>query len=209
MFINLLLMQFYPGHTYHVYNQGNNRQQLFFDSENYLYFLEKIRKGFLPYCDILAWCLMPNHFHILITINRDYVCENVIQNTEKIINPLNRQIGIIQSSYTKGINKRYGRSGSLFRQKSKAKNLTEQDIDKIDTAVNCFFYIHQNPLKAGLVEKLEDWEFSSFKDYIGMRNGDLCNKDLASNLFQLPNDKSEFYKVSYQTIPDEVIKRCY
>ena len=200
-------MQFHPGYTYHVYNQGNNRQQPFFELENYVYFLEKIRKGFLPHCDILAWCLMPNHFHFLITIHENYVHEDAIQNKEKIVNPLNRQIGIIQSSYTKAINNRYGRSGSLFRQNTKAKSLTEQDRDKIDTGVNCFFYIHQNPLKAGLVKKLEDWEFSSFKDYAGMRNGDLCNKDLAKDLFKLPNEPSKFYNLSYQTIPEEVVKR--
>ena len=202
-------MQFYPGHTYHIYNQGNNRQQIFFEPENYLYFLGKIRKGFLPYCDILAWCLMPNHFHFLVKIHEEYVHENAIQNKEKVVNPLNRQIGIIQSSYTKGINNRFSRSGSLFRQKTKAKNLTEQDRDKMDTAVNCFFYIHQNPVKAGLVEKMEDWTFSSFKDYAGMRKGDLCNKKLANDLFKLPVETNKFYEISYQTIPDEVKKRLY
>ncbi len=202
-------MKFYPGHTYHVYNQGNNRQQLFFEPENYLYFLRKIRKGFLPYCDILAWCLMPNHFHFLITIHDDYVHNNAINNKEKLVNPLNRKIGIIQSSYTKAINNRFGRSGSLFRQNTKAKNLSEQKRDTIDTAVNCFFYIHQNPLKAGLVQKIEDWEYSSFKDYAGFRNGGLCNMDLAKDLLKIPQEKKYFYKVSYESIPDNVIRRFY
>lgn len=202
-------MHFHTGHTYHVYNQGNNRQQIFFEPENYVYFLKKIRKGFLPYSDILAWCLMPNHFHFLITIHDDYVHENASNNKEKVVNPLNRQIAIIQSSYAKAINNRSGRSGSLFRQKTKAKNLSEQNRDKIDTAVNCFFYIHQNPLKAGLVEKLEDWKFSSFIDYAGLRKGNLCNKELANKLFNLPRDMNEFYKISYQTIPDHVINKLY
>ena len=202
-------MKFYPGHTYHVYNQGNNRQQLFFERENYFYFLEKIRNGLVPFCDILAWCLMPNHFHLLITIHEDYVHEKAIQNKEKVVNPLNRQIGIIQSSYSKGINKRYNRSGSLFRQNTKAKSLTEQNRNKMDTAVNCFFYIHQNPLKARLVEKMEDWEFSSFRDYVGLRNGDLCKKDLAKDLFNLPSNSDEFYDLSYQTISDQVVSKLY
>ncbi|MDZ7807405.1 MAG: transposase [Gracilimonas sp.] len=202
-------MQFHPGHTYHLYNQGNNRQKLFFEQDNYRYFLEKVRKELLSYCDILAWCLMPNHFHFLITIHEDYVHEHAVQNKEKIVNPLNRKIGTLQSSYTKAINNQYGRSGSLFRQKTKAKDLLDQKRGKMDTAVNCFFYIHQNPLKAGLVTKMEDWAFSSFKDYTGLRNGDLCNIDLAKDLFKLPDEPGEFYKLSYQTIPDEVVSRLY
>lgn len=202
-------MQFLPGYTYHVYNQGNNRQQLFFERENYLYFLEKVRQGLLPYCDILAWCLMPNHYHLLIIVREDYEHENAIQNKEKIVNPLNRKIGIIQSSYTKAINKRYDRSGSLFRQKTKSKSLTDQNRNKMDTAVNCFFYIHQNPLKAGIADKMEDWEFSSFKDYAGMRTGDLCNKELAKELFKIPLKPDEFYKLSYQTISDQVVRKFY
>lgn len=202
-------MQFHPGHTYHVYNQGNNRQKLFFEQDNYRYFLEKIRKELLPYCDILAWCLMPNHFHLLITVHEDYIHEHSTQNKGKFVNPLNRKIGTIQSSYTKAINNRYGRSGSLFRQKTKAKDLSVQEHQKMDTAVNCFFYIHQNPLKAGLVTKMENWSFSSFKDYAGLRNGDLCNKELARDIFKLPHNPSDFYQLSYQTIPDEVVYRMY
>ncbi|MFD2531362.1 transposase [Gracilimonas halophila] len=202
-------MQFYPGHTYHLYNQGNNRQQLFFESENYLYFLKKVRKGLLPYCNIIAWCLMPNHFHFLIQVHEDYTHQNAINNKEKIVNPLNRKIGSIQSSYTKAINNRYNRTGSLFRQRTKAKILSDKSKSRVDTAVNCFFYIHQNPLKAGLVESLEGWEFSSFKDYAGIRNGDLCNIDLGKDLFNLPNNARDFYELSYRTIPDQVIKKFY
>ncbi|HZJ73208.1 MAG TPA: hypothetical protein VFC87_00260 [Perlabentimonas sp.] len=62
-------MIFEKGHLYHIYNQGNNRQRIFFSRENYLFFLEKIRKHVLPYADVLAWCLMPNHFHIMVYVN--------------------------------------------------------------------------------------------------------------------------------------------
>lgn len=156
-------MQFHPGHTYHLYNQGNNRQQLFFESENYLYFLKKVRKDLLPYCNIIAWCLMPNHFHFLIQVHEDYTHQNAINNKEKIVNPLNRKIGSIQSSYTKAINNRYNRTGSLFRQRTKAKILSDQSKSRVDTAVNCFFYIHQNPLKAGLVRALRVGSFLHLK----------------------------------------------
>lgn len=52
-------MQFEDGHIYHIYNQGNNRQKIFFDRENYLFFLRKVKTYILPYADIFAWCLYP------------------------------------------------------------------------------------------------------------------------------------------------------
>ena len=48
----------------------------------------------------------------------------------------------------------------------------------------CFHYIHQNPMKANLVKKMEDWDYSSFKDYCGLRNGTLSNKELAIQLLR-------------------------
>jgi len=77
---------------------------------------------------------------------------------------LSLAIGILLSSYSQAVNKQNGTSGSLFQQKTKAKYL-----DHIDLARTVFHYIHQNPAQARLVQQMEDWEFSSFKDYAGLR----------------------------------------
>jgi putative transposase len=61
-------MHFEKESLYHIYNQGNNRQKIFFSQENYLFFLRKIKIHVLPYADILAWCLMPNHFHLMVWV---------------------------------------------------------------------------------------------------------------------------------------------
>lgn len=61
-------MQFHPNAIYHIYNQGNNRQQIFFKPENYLFFLKKMREYLLPHGDLLCYCLMPNHFHWLMYV---------------------------------------------------------------------------------------------------------------------------------------------
>ena len=63
-------MNFAEGNIYHVYNRGNNSQTLFFNHENYMFFLEKIRTHIFPHADILAWCLMPNHFHLMIAVKQ-------------------------------------------------------------------------------------------------------------------------------------------
>jgi putative transposase len=68
--LNERKMDFIENNIYHVYNQGNNQQRIFFNYDNQILFLDKIRKHILPYADVLAWCLMPNHFHIMIYVNR-------------------------------------------------------------------------------------------------------------------------------------------
>ena len=62
-------MQFEKDHLYHIYNQGNNRRKVFYNRENYLFFLTKMKRYILPYANILAWCLMPNHFHLMVLVN--------------------------------------------------------------------------------------------------------------------------------------------
>lgn len=202
-------MDFYPGHTYHIYNQGNNREPLFFEEKNYDFFVKKMRKRLLPHCDILAWCLMPNHFHWMVKIHDDYIREDPLQGKLRIVNPLNRTVGTLQSSYTRGINNLYGRSGSLFRSRSKAKILSKKETIRENYALTCFFYIHQNPLRAGLVKKMEEWPYSSFSDYCGLRKGNLCNIKLAKELLDLPDSQEKFYELSYQTIPEHIIQKLY
>lgn len=202
-------MQFYSGHTYHVYNQGNNKESIFFERDNYLYFLAKMKDHLTPHADILAWCLMPNHFHWLIRVHEEYPNKPVLHNKEKKVNPLNRAIGTLQSSYTQAINKKYKRTGSLFRTRTKAKSLSEDDKGTDNYGINCFLYIHQNPLRAGLVKQLGEWEFSSYRDYVGIRAGILCNIKLARDLFDLPKNPETFKTISQQTIPDQFIQKLY
>lgn len=61
-------MHFEPNTIYHIYNQGNNRQRIFFKHENYLFFLKKAREYVSPYADFLCYCLMPNHFDWLVYV---------------------------------------------------------------------------------------------------------------------------------------------
>lgn len=112
---------------------------------------------------------------------------------------------LILSAYAKDFNEKYAQSGSLFRQKTKGKCLTDDNTDGY--AFICFNYIHQNPLKAGLVQKLEDWEFSSFQDYANLRAGKLCKKDLAIKYIGLNLER--FYVESYQVIDEKFISKLY
>lgn len=64
-------MEFSNGKIYHIFNRGNNSQTIFSSIENYDYFLSKIEEYIKPYASILAWCLMPNHFHLMIKVKSD------------------------------------------------------------------------------------------------------------------------------------------
>lgn len=190
-------MELEKGNIYHIYNQGNNGQNIFFDRDNYLYFLKKIKKHILPFADIIAWCLMPNHFHLMVLINNEelHLSGSATLSRAPTTQTLNHSIGVMLASYTRAINKHQNKSGSLFRQKTKAEcvncfnGTTPNFINEVDINISfleneypqvCFEYIHNNLLKAGLVKKSDDWEFSSAKDYAGLRDGTLVNKIIAS-----------------------------
>lgn len=137
---------------------------------------------------------MPNHFHLMVHVSR---IENATLSGTLNHKTLNNSIGKMLSSYTRAINIQEKSTGSLFRGKTKAEcvtkskgiapsyykssfgtiinlHLLEKDYPKI-----CFDYIHNNPVKAKLVKKPENWEFSSYSDYFCSRNGKLINKERA------------------------------
>lgn len=186
---------------YHFYNQGNNKQPIFYNRDNYLFFLRKFRKYVHPYCKVLSYCLMPNHFHFQLYLTKHSLVEKQVGSiTVPAVSEGFRQL---LSSYTLAMNREYARSGSLFRQKTKKKLLERNG----EYPFICFQYIHQNPLTAGLVGKMEEWEFSSFNDYVGIRHGNLCDQNLAYELLDLSRDT--FYQESYSVISPEKVKGLY
>ncbi|MFW0714664.1 transposase [Pedobacter sp. N23S346] len=132
---------------YHIYNRGNNKGLIFFEKENYQFFLEKFGQYICPYADVFAYCLMPNHFHFFLRIN----------------NVIGFELGIKNFfiSYTKSINKSFGRVGSLFQGRYKVKKI---DSDSYYTRI--ITYIHQNPKASGMVNKLCDYQYSSYNAYL-------------------------------------------
>lgn len=206
-------MTFYPGKIYHIYNRGINQQNIFFERKNYIYFLQKMESHLLKHTDLLAWCLMPNHFHWMIKVHDQYPISNHFGMEESNpaispkVAPINRSISTLLSSYTKGVNKMYNRSGSLFQQRTKTIDLNAVDNSDDYYPIICFNYIHQNPLKAKLVNRLEDYEFSSFKEYSTNNSDGICNKPLCRELLELPTTHEEFIGMSYRMIPDEWRRR--
>ena len=194
-------MNFTPDNLYHVYNQGNGKQTIFACNEDYLIFLRMISKYISPHAEIIAYCLMPNHFHFM--IYTDERVSGIVKQGGLLIDPLTNAFRKLLSGYARIYNQRYNKTGSLFRQKTKAKCLSDNPVNATynlhDYYFNSFHYIHQNPYRASLVNRLEDWEFSSFKEYAGLRNGTLCNKDLATKFCSY--NPETFIETSHQIIP--------
>jgi REP element-mobilizing transposase RayT len=168
---------FQSGNYYHVYNRGNNRQLIFFERENYIYFLRQLRNHLITNgVDIIAYCLMPNHYHLLVYLKTDHFSK------------------LMQSftlSYAKAINKRYNRVGSLFQGRFQAIH-----VDREEYLLHLTRYIHLNPVCANIVEKAEDWEFSSYQEYIDLRRGSLPKIDEVRSQFPSADDYRYFLEDS-------------
>ena len=117
------------------------------------------------------------------------------------------RIGVLLSSYSQAINKQNNTTGSLFQQKTKAKCITARDAQSGltgDYLVTCMHYIHQNPWKANLADRLEDWKYSSFREYIGMPGLLPCNKEIL--LSMTAYDTATFYADSYAVLDTEELE---
>jgi len=158
---------------YHIYNHGCNKDNIFFSDDNYLYLLEKLKEEKDKYeIEIIAYCLMPNHYHFLIQQKSDKTISSFIQ---KIFN-----------GYVQAINKQQNRSGTLFEGRSKSILIDDEIY-----LTHLIRYIHINPVTAGLVTKPEQWQFSNYLEWIGKRKDSLFSKDTFNDLF----DSYEHYQI--------------
>jgi len=164
-------LNFYEDTYYHLFNRTNNKESLFRSEENYIYFLKKYRFYLDDYIDTIGYCLMPTHFHFLIKVKSN--------RPEEDLNIINKKVGTVLNSYAQAYNKMWDRKGNLFNQKTKAKLVNS---DKY--IITLLTYIHQNPIRSNLVEKAEEWKFSSYKDYIDVRKGTLPSKELILSMIK-------------------------
>jgi REP element-mobilizing transposase RayT len=154
------LVIFEPGGYFHLYNRGVNRQEIFFAQMNYHYFLMKVEQYLMPIVDIIAYCLMPNHYHLLICVKDT---SEVFKTSE-----VSRAMMRLSVSYTKTINLLYDRVGPLFQGAFQAKM-----VDSEDYLWQLIGYIHLNPVESRLVDDPGDWRYSSYlliKDLRGLND---------------------------------------
>lgn len=145
-----------PGKIYHVYTRGNNREPLFKEKENYPYFLRLWFKHTGVVADTYAYCLLSNHFHFAIKIKEAEDLPDKYINGER---HLSRPFGNCFNAYAKAINKRYGRTGSLFEE-----TYNRKEVDSEAYLKRVIAYIHANPQQHGFCNDFSEYPFSSFHD---------------------------------------------
>ena len=177
-------MKINPDICYHLYNRGNNKEPVFFENENYLYFLEQFKKHVLPFIEVYAYCLMPNHFHFFVrVIDKD---------------PFEKGIKNFFISYSKAINKKYNRVGSLFQGRYKVSEVTSNSY-----FTKIIIYIHQNPVVAKLVKKMEEYKYSSYAAYLSNKKT-VINKQEALDWFSGLESFIAYHKTIVKD--DEIVK---
>ena len=168
----------HPGGIYHVYNHAVGEESLFRSEDNFKYFLLLYDKYITPVADLFAFCLMPNHFHLLLRIKNklDLIksAESPIQDFDKFIV---QQFSNFFNAYTKAYNKVYQRRGRLFTYPFRRRRIADKE-DFMAVAA----YIHNNPVHHGFVEKPEDWKFSSYESYYDNRPSKLI-REMVEQLF--------------------------
>jgi putative transposase len=153
------LEQLVPGEYYHIYNRGNNRENLFREARNYDYFMRLYSKYVSPVVELYAFCLLRNHFHLLIRIHELEALRTIrpFTSIEEAQDYVSLQFSNWFSTYTKSINKAYGRSGNLFMRPFKRKRVESDRYFQ-----QLVIYIHRNPQTHGLATDFRAWPYSSY-----------------------------------------------
>ncbi len=154
-----------PTEIYHIYNHANGFENLFREHYDYSTFLERILKYTNPVSDFFAYCLMPNHFHLLVKIKDTKEIRKTFIKGDPI-RYISHAYSKAFNSYAQTYNHRYMRMGSLFNPNMKTKKVeSEIHFCKI------VHYIHSNPVHHGFTERMEDWKYSSYPGYLrGKKN---------------------------------------
>ncbi|MDP1845222.1 MAG: transposase [Candidatus Moranbacteria bacterium] len=198
---------------YHIYNRGVDKRNVFLDDFDYIRFLKSIQEfnskelvgslyekhlrekkngslastmeAKLPnsmLVEIIAYCLNPNHYHFILK-----------QLAEKGIEKFMQRLG---TGYTKYFNQKYERTGSLFQGTFKAAQIKTNGLLYLSAYINCNAEVHG-------IAKAENYRWCSFQDYIGKRNGKLCNKEIVLDQFRNKKDYFDFSKENAKAMKEK------
>lgn len=177
----------FPGAKYHITSRGIRRTSLFYDEEDFQKYLNLLEDTKNRYPFILhTYCLMTNHIHLQL---------------ETVTTPPGIIMRYLHTKYAKYFNKRYDYQGHVFENRYGA-----QWIDSADYELDVSKYIHLNPLKASMVQNLEDYPWSSYRHYVLGEKSTLISTNQILSYFHEPQTKNyETYMKSpyYEPVFDE------
>ena len=174
-------------HYYHIYNRGNNGEQLFYTQKNYDFFLERYRKYLGDHLVTYAYCLIPNHFHLLVRIRSEQA---------------SKQFQKLFQSYALSINVQENRSGSLFQKTF--RRILIQDNVYLKWLV---FYIHHNPEKHKVSDDYRKYPYCSYRLFLSGKGG-LIDQEEVSDWFGGKKAFREFHRYYYERKGIEKDRGC-
>ncbi|MDO5664336.1 MAG: hypothetical protein Q4G63_03640 [Bacteroidia bacterium] len=176
---------------YHIFNRGVNGENVFIVEDNYLFFLQKIKSYLLPVADVYAYCLMPNHFHLVLRIKSEKALKTLSKSetltkverglhSESAI--VSKQIGKLISSYTQAFNKFHNRHGNLFESPFKRKRIeTDEHLQQV------ILYVHQNSWALGL--NLANYPYSSYRSILSNAKTEIIREEVIELFNNIENFK--------------------
>lgn len=178
------------GMYYHIYNRGARQVTTFREKTNFLFTISKIKEySQTKRISIIAYCLMPNHYHFLAR-----------QDGEE---PAGALPQLVFNSYSKACNKMYSHSGTLFEGRFRAKA-----VQTTSHLLHLCRYIHGNPVKDGMVAEPADWPYSNYLEWIEGRPGMLVDRSFIKEQFSGVEQYKKFLAEYLKTfsLPDDVMK---
>ncbi|WP_160139173.1 transposase [Chryseobacterium sp. c4a] len=163
---------------YHIFSHVNGTEIIFREASNYQFFLEKVEKYIHPIADIYAYCLLPNHFHLLLRFKS---FENV--NNENEHQFLMKPFSDLLNAYAKAYNKVYNRKGALFLNTIKRKKVNDEKY-----LLKVVHYIHNNPVHHGIVNNIENWKHSSYKSFFNLEKESKLDRKTILDYFETIED---------------------
>ncbi|MFZ4412420.1 MAG: transposase [Bacteroidales bacterium] len=188
--------KFEAGQIYHIYNRGNNKEDLFHEDKHYYYFLNLVKKYLVPVSDIYAYCLLKNHFHILLKI---YDYEKL---PEELINKMHLPFSNLFNSYTKSINKERNRTGSLFQE-----HIHKNKVNNDTYLKQLVLYIHMNPVKHFNTD-FKIYPYSSYNTFLADRKTNI-SRDFILSYFEDRNNFEYWHninKIKYEGLIEDIDK---
>ena len=171
---------------YHIFNRGNNGINLFYDADCYYHFLRLYEKYIEPVAETSAWCLLKNHFHLLVYIKPQNEIDNRKLKYSTVEKPriisASKQFSHLFNAYTQAINKRFKRTGSLFEKPFHRKLITSDDYFQ-----KLIHYIHNNPVHHGFCKNINDYPWSSYGSIISEKPTKIKRKEVIDVFYNLDN----------------------
>lgn len=197
--------------TYHVWTHANGGENLFREEENYSYFLERYSYHEHPVVETFAYCLMPNHLHLMVRVRKEKEVLEYLRVKKKAPNLqgfqnlggfsqyISQQFSNLFNGYTKAFNKKYNRKGSLF-----IPNFRRKRVGAKEYFVQLIAYIHNNPVHHGFVKSPNDWPYSSWQAYLFDKRTKI-NREKGLRWF----DGKETFKMVHQEINVEKLTSLF